>query len=130
MEINTDPLVCKCMLHRICFTEASGVWETKVGHLKTVGGGLVQLIMLLTLLLWVCLQFSIIKVYKTDLTQAFLWGALWCTSPWAGETSVYKVRVVSLNLSRKLQRFWNCCEGPMADDLSSGGTLIIAFYLL
>lgn len=60
------------MLHRIRVTEAGGVWETSVGHLKTTGGRHVQLliIVLFSLLLWVRLQFSIIKVYKTGLSQA------------------------------------------------------------
>lgn len=73
VEINTDPLFRKCMLHRIRVTEAGGVWETSVGHLKTTGGRHVQLliIVLFSLLLWVRLQFSIIKVYKTGLSQAF-----------------------------------------------------------
>lgn len=94
-------LIHKCKSRRICFTEASGVWETKIGHLKTVNGGPLQLIGLLSLLLWVCLQFSIIKVYKTGLTQAFPQGALWRISPRAGEVALYKVRVASLKSSRK-----------------------------
>lgn len=61
------------MLHRIRVTEAGGVCETSVGHLKTTGGRHVQLliIVLFSLLLWVRLQFSMIKVYKTGLSQAF-----------------------------------------------------------
>lgn len=93
--------VHKCMLYGICFLEAKwawGVWKTKVVVWQPwkLGGGHEQLIVLFSLLLWVCLQFSVMKSLEDGVWPRHSLRELYDSChPGQGKHSFTEVRMVA-----------------------------------